>query len=189
MISLIRTAQICSLVLAIIMSITLLCSGQADEKRNVLKAPVDENTAIRFFYQPAGDYFHFPLVFRSVDPKDPRLNTAPMTTEGRTAYISLSEMQELMQALSHLRLSWQESARVELLESFRKLKITDTMVITAVSSDGRAIANLNPKKICETFKPLDSALKTPRALWEFQGFRLNYGCKVPGFEHDAYPDH
>jgi len=189
MISLIRTAQICSLVLAIMISTPFLCHGQADDKRNVLKASVDENTAVRFFYHPPGDYFHFPLVFRAVDPKDSRLNTAPMTPEGRTAYVSLPEMRELIRGLSHLHLSWQESESVESLQPFKKLEITDTMVITAVSSNGTAMANLDPKRICETLKPLDSALETPRALWEFQGFRLNYGCKVPGFKYGAYPDH
>jgi hypothetical protein len=177
------------LILVIAATAAVMQSCQNYDKRFVLNSPVDENTAVRFFYQPAGNYFHSPLVFRVVDQKDSRLNTAPMAVEGRTAYISLSEMRQLMQGLAHSDLSWRESEKVEVLGSFRKLDITDNMEITAVSSKGTAQATLNPQKICETLKPLDSALKTPRALWEFQGFRLNYGCKVPGFVYDAYPDH
>jgi len=170
------------------MSTTSVSSRQTIDKKNVLNSPVDENTAVRFFYQPAGDYFHVPLVFRAVELKDPRLNTAPMAVEGRTAYVSLSEMQQLMQGLAHSDMAWQESEKVETLGSYKKLDITDDMAITAVSSKGTARASLTPKKICKTLKLLDSALKTPRALWEFQGFRLNYGCKVPGFRYGAYPD-
>jgi hypothetical protein len=155
----------------------------------VLVSPVNETTAVRFFYQPSGNYFHFPLVFRAIDQKDARLNTAPMAAEGRTAYISLSDMQRLMQDLADSELMWQESDKVEALESFRKLEISDNMVITVASSKGTAAASLSPTKICKTLKPLDSAIKSPRALWEFQGFRLNYGCKVPEFVSDAYQDH
>jgi len=189
MISINRTAQIFWLGLVVLMSTASLSFRQTVNKRNVLNSPVDENAIVRFFYQPEGDYFHFPLVFRAVDQKDPRLNTAPMFVESRTAYISFSELRQLMQELAHSDLSWQESEKVEVLGSFKKLEITDNMEITVVSSKGTARATLNPKEICKTLMPLDSGLKTPRALWEFQGFRLNYGCKVPRFKYDAYPDH
>ena len=29
-----------------------------------------DGTAIRFFYNPVGNYFHFPLIFRAVEPGD-----------------------------------------------------------------------------------------------------------------------
>lgn len=170
-----------------VMSWTQARQSRASEL--VLAFPVDENTAVRFFYQPSGNYFHFPLVFRAIDQKDPRPNTAAMAAEGRTVYISLSDMRQLMQELADSELMWQESDKSETFESFRKLEISDNMVITVASSKGTAGARLNPTKICKTLKPLDSALKVPRALWEFQGFRLNYGCKVPGFVFDAYQDH
>jgi hypothetical protein len=185
-----RTPHAWWLLFAMLTSTTSLRCHQTVEKKSVLDSPVDEKTAVRFFYNPSdGGYFHFPLIFRPVMPGDPRLNTAPMGTEGRTAYISFSEMQQLMQGLAHSDLSWQESEKVEVLGSFKKLAITDNLAITVVSSRGTARAALDTKRICEMFKPLDSALKAPRALWEFQGFRLNYGCKVPGFIYGAYPDH
>jgi hypothetical protein len=175
-----------------------LSSGEmlASQKRDlpsVLNSPVDKNTAVRFFYQPAGDYFHAPLVFRPVEEGDPLLNTAPMREEGRTAYISFSEMQDLARLLAHSGLGWQESETVEVLGSYKKLGLSgiglDTMDVRFVSSRGTARAEISPKAICMILKPLDAALKTPRALWEFQRFRLNYNCRVPGFKSDAYPDH
>ncbi len=156
---------------------------------SVLNSPVDEKTAVRFFYDPPGEYFHKPLVFRVAKEGDPLLNTAPIREEGRTAYISVSEMRELVQRLGRLDLAWQESETVEALGSYKNLPVFDDMEILVALSHGTAKAHITPKTICRTLRPLDAALKTPRALWELQIFRLNYGCKVPGFQPDAYPDH
>jgi hypothetical protein len=152
--------------------------------------PVDEKTAVRFFFQPDdGNYFHFPLVFRSVSQGDPRLNTAPMADEGRTVYISDSEMRQLLRGLAHSELSWTESASVQMLGPARKLEKSQDMIITYVSANASATASVRKNKICATLKGLDPAIKTPRALWEFQRFELDYNCKVLGFVYDAYPDH
>ena len=184
-----RTAHTWWLVLGALASATLLSPRQGVHRKPVLNAPVDENTAIRFFYHNEEEYYHFPLIFREVKQLDPRINTAPMTVEGRTAYVPLAEIERLIQALSRSDLSWQESQKIEALGGFRQLRWSDRMEILIVCSKGTARANLDPKKICETLKPLDSALKTPRALWEFQLFRQGYDCKVPGFNFEAYPDH
>jgi hypothetical protein len=164
-------------------------STHKQRRASLLDFPVDQNTAVRFFYNPPGDYFHVPLVFRVVGQGDARLNTAPLGDEGRTAYISRVEMQKLIQGLPHSDLSWQESENVEILGSYKRLlTVKGSMEILVVCSKGTARTKVPPNSICKTLKPLDAALKTPRALWEFQGFRLNYGCKVPGFNYDAYPD-
>jgi hypothetical protein len=158
-----------------------------------LNAPIDEKTAIRFFYDPSGDYFHAPVVFRAAERGSSQINTAPMREEGRTAYITLEEMGDLARALSRSGLGWQASDTVEALGSYKELPLAgiglDTMDVRLVSSRGTSKAQISPKAICTILKPLDVALKTPRALWEFQGYRLNYGCKVSGFKYDAYPDH
>jgi hypothetical protein len=182
-----RTSHTWLLLMAVLA--TSLGFQQTVEKKSVLGSPVDENTAVRFFYHDEENYFHFPLIFRPAAEGDSRLNTAPMGTEGRTAYISLADMQQLLQGLKRSDLSWQESEKIESLGPFRQLRGSESMEILAVCSKGTARANLDPKKICETLKPLDSALKTPRGLWEFQLFRQGYGCQVPGFDFEAYPDH
>jgi hypothetical protein len=185
-------------VLALVALITLSAGkvrpSQKGEGASVLLSTVDEHTLVRFFHQPPlGDYFHFPLVFRVVEESNPLLNTAPMREEGRTAYISLSEMRELMQRLAQMDLAWKESDVAEPLGPFKKLALAgigiNNMEVFIGCSKGTARTTIAPKKICETLTPLDSALKAPRALWEFQLFRLDYGCKVPGFRTDAYPDH
>jgi hypothetical protein len=158
--------------------------------KSLFEVSVNESTAVRFFYDEDNEYFHFPLIFRAVSATDPRLNTAPMGFEGRTAYILTTEMQQLLQELGASNLPWQGSKDVEALGSFKKIRnSTDTMEIMVVSSKGTARAKIDPKTICESLEPLDPALKTPRALWEFQIFRIEYDCQVPGFVPDAYPDH
>src|SRR5260370_4583671 len=97
--------------------------NQKHQRLSVLNSAVDEKTVVRFFYQPPGDYLHAPLVFRVVEEGNPLLNTAPMRGEGRTAYISLSEMRELVQALARSNLAWPDSVTIELLGSYKKLDL------------------------------------------------------------------
>jgi len=168
-------------------------SNQKQGRASLLHYPVDENTAIRLFYQPQGDYFHAPLVIRVVNGDKAMLITAPMLQEGRTTYVSLAEMRELAQKLAKTDLEWQESETAVALGSYKKLVGAgigvDAMEILVVGSNETARAKVPPKAICKTLKPLDASLRTPRALWEFQRFQVNYGCKVPGFKPNAYPDH
>jgi hypothetical protein len=186
-----KSVSLCALAFALLVAAAggRAQSNQRQERVSVLNSPVDEKTVVRFFYDPTGDYFHKPLVFRVVEADNPLLNTAPIREEGRTAYISLPEMRDLVQSLTRSGLGWQESETVEVLGSYKKLPVSDDMEILVVFSNRTAKAQIAPKTICRTLRPLDAALKTPRALWEFQGFRLNYGCKVPGYKPDAYPDH
>jgi hypothetical protein len=156
----------------------------------LLACAEDPSSAVRFFHNPAeSDYYHFPLVFRAVPQGDQRLNTAPMGPEGRRAYVSQDEIAGLIRGLARSGLHWRQSEKVEALGSSNRPLGSEQMQVLVVCSKGTARADIAPAEICHKLAPLDSALRTPRALWEFQGFRLNYGCKVPGFKYDAYPDH
>ncbi len=164
------------------------CPCQASTGLNVLDASVSLNTAVRFFFTP-GNYFHTPLIFRVVTSQDQRLNTAPMLPEGRTVYISAPEMQRLLKGLQKLGLSWRESkVKIEFGDA-TEITPDYRLAITVISSAGTAEAGFDPNKICQNLAPLDSALSTPRALWEFQEFRTEYKCAVPGFNGQKYPDH
>lgn len=158
------------------------------ESKLLLTCQMDGSVALRFFYNPPGEYFHFPLIFRAVEQTDPRLNTTPVTSEGRTAYISLAEMRSLIERLAHSGLTWQESEKIQTLGTYKQIPVLDSLEILIICSKGTARTTLLPTKICKTLAPLDTALKTPRALWEFQLFRQGYGCTVEGFHSEAYPD-
>ena len=144
---------------------------------------------VRFYYHsPDGEYFHVALLFRVVKRSDPLWNSAPVVAEGRTAYISLSEIQQLMLKLARLPLHWSVSEQREALETYANIHSYGGMGIKVLSANETAKATIAPDKICETLGTLDGALRTRRALWEFQFFRLQYRCQVPNFNFDAYPD-
>lgn len=164
--------------------------SQAANQGHDLTLPAGKDSVVRFYCQPPeSEYFHVALLFRVVEKTDPRWNTAPVFDEGRTAYISLSEMHQLMIKVGHLSLRWDESTKIESLEAYKTIHSHGYgMDIKVLSAKGTAKATIKPSKICETLAPLDSALLTPRALWEFQNFRLPYHCPVPGYNPDAYPE-
>lgn len=187
--------RVLALILVIGGGAGVMRSHQNSVSKSLFNSPVNEDTAVRLFYnlgaEKSRDYFHGPLTFRAVTEGDPRINTAPLVPHrGRTVYISFGEMRNLIDGLARFDVPWESSRGRESLDwSVEPLPDTDKMDILIVFSKGTARAKLDPKKICTVLKPLDSALKTPRALWEFQRFRLNYGCQVPGFDAGAYPDH
>src|SRR5271157_5084404 len=73
------------MIAAILTTAALSCCLRGN-RDTVFDCPVDERTAVRFFYYPGGDYYHFPMVFRAVARKDTRLNTVQGMDEGTTAY-------------------------------------------------------------------------------------------------------
>ncbi|HEV2224207.1 MAG TPA: hypothetical protein VGR84_14505 [Candidatus Acidoferrales bacterium] len=187
--------RVLALILVIAGGAGAIRSHQNSGSKSLLNYPVDEHTAVRFFYNlgadKSRDYFHGPLTFRAVTETDSRINTRSLVLhQGRTVYISLGEMRNLVDGLARFDVPWESSRELESLDwSIKPLPDTGKMDILAVFSKGTARAKLDPQKICTALNRLDSALKTPRALWEFQRFRLNYGCQVPGFDTGAYPDH
>jgi len=161
---------------------------QANDKQP-LNVRADENTIVRIFYLPPESYFHPPLVFRVAGENDPRLGTAPINPSGRIPYISLSEMRNLVAALADWNLSWQKSTKLEAPKKIETREMTDKMEVKVFSSRGTDRVLIEPKQLCERLAPLDAALKQPRALWEFQLFRVDYGCHVQGFDRNAFPEH
>jgi hypothetical protein len=185
-----RITSIRSAMLAVLLLAPMCVQGKHAKNSEVLDYPVDSSTVIRLFFQPpAGNYFHVPLVFRVVDEGDLKANTAPISSEGRTAYISLSEMRRFLKRMNVKNLHWQESKSVETVEPSFSLPVIDQMVITVFSSNGTARAYVMANRVCQTLAPFSSIIVTPRARWEFKSFQTMYFCNVTGFDRNAYPDH
>jgi hypothetical protein len=184
-----RVTQVCFLFLATLAGAPW-ASTQVASQAHALTLPPGKDSVVRFFYQPPdGEYFHVALIFRVAKENDPRWNTTAYSDVGRTAYVSLSDMQQLITNLAHLSLRWDESAKIERLETYKTIRSYGYgMGIKVLSEKGTAKATIEHDKICEALSPLDGALLTPRALWEFQGFRLQYHCQVPGYNPTAFPD-
>jgi hypothetical protein len=116
-------------------------SGQASNERHPLTLIADKNSVVRFFFIPAYiAYFPGPLVIRVVEENDPRWNTAPVNDVGRSAYITLSEMRRLFAALSAELLSWEESPKIEELETYKTIRNDGRMDIKILSSGGSRFA-------------------------------------------------
>jgi hypothetical protein len=179
-----------SCLFAIAIIATSLTFGQANHNPATLNFPVGGHTVVRFFYLPPNSYLHAALIFRVVGDHDPRLNTSPINNlGGRTPYITLAEMQNLIQQLSDLDLSWQQSKRVEVPKELTTKEMTDRLQIDIFFSQGTDRTLVDPQRLCATLATLDPAFRQPRALWEFQLFRVDYHCTVPGFNRNAYPEH
>ena len=182
-------ARFCCLLAVALMS-SKLNFGQSEVQHGSFNLPVNKETVVRFFYLPANDYLHPALFFRVVGTNSSRLNTAPITNHGgRTPYISIEEMQALIKLLDSAGLSWRTGSAVEVPKAVDFKETTGQLEIKIFSSGGTALSLSDPKGICETLAPLDAAFKQPRALLEFQLFRVDYNCKVPGFNRNAFPEH
>jgi len=176
-------------VLLVLLASAAWTSSRVSKERHPLTLVADKDSVVRFFFVPAFiGYFPYPVLFRVVEENDPRWNTAPLFDEGRTAYISLSEMRGLFAALSAEPLSWEESAKIEELETYKTIRNDGRMDIKILTSGGTAKSGISPKQKCETLAKFDAALRTPRALWEFRFFRRQFGCRVPNFDPKAYPN-
>jgi len=92
----------------------------------------------------------------------------------------------LFAALSAEPLSWEESAKIEELETYKTIRSDGRMDIKILSSGGTAKSGIPRKQMCETLARFDQILRTPRALWEFQFFREQFDCRVPNFDPQAY---
>jgi hypothetical protein len=174
--------------------LTLVACGllaQAKQSFNpypgVLTSPVDSRTVVRFYFLPLpADRYHYPLVLRVAEPNDERLKVAPILAEGRTAHISLSEMQELVARMTRSITMGQQTRGVEVLGDFRMIPITVDMDVVVIFSNGAARGLIPKEQIWKVLSSLDSAIRAPRAHWEFQRFRLGYGCCIPGFDEMKY---
>lgn len=181
-------AHVCLLLLVMFVG-TVRSFAQGTRQGHTLTLTADKYSVVRLFFQPPdNNYFHWPLLFRVVEENDPRWNSAPAAEVGRTAYVTLAEMQKLFTALSASALSWQESSIVEHLETYKTIHSRRGMGVKVLSATGTAKATIAADKICQMLAPLDTTLRTPRALWEFQLFQSEYHCRVSGFDPKAYPD-
>ena len=163
------------------------CSAECRAKFLKSKAKGDDFVRL-FFVAENNNYFHVPLLLQAVGDRDSRLNTAPITENGRIAFITRESMNELEQIISQVPLQWCISDKVGPLEKSVDLHSANGMALRIASSAGTLDSVIDPGHICSTLESFDSSIKTERALWEFQLYRIGYHCIVPHFKSDAYPD-
>ena len=165
--------------------------AQAQDESSLSGLTIDGSIAVRFFFQPANaDSSRPALIFRVARKNDSNSNSAPIDRQGRSAFVSLDEMKELLGLLQGTSIHWRVSReREEMLPFMKLLQPTKDMIVTVFATNGTASASIPSKSLCAILTKLDPAIKTPRASWEFALFRRMYHCKVPEFDVSAYPDH
>jgi hypothetical protein len=164
-------------------------SSAAGEKSKHVRLACNESTIIRFFLQsPNSDFLRPPIVLRVAKKGSSELMTAPINVEGRSAYVTVEEMREIMNSLQTLDVSWSTSKARESVIPYIKMPRSDDMLITVFSSDGTAKASIPPGRICEVLAKMNAGISSHRAHWQFGYFRGMCSCKVPGFNWEEYPD-
>ena len=144
-----RSGQNRFAMVALLLFLAALCSGQIVRQNRIFNAPVDEKTGVRFFYQnDIKDHFYPPLIFRVVDKDDPRKSTAPLGPEGRQVFVTAPELQNLLQRLFQANIFWQESGSVEKFGPSYQAKGKGYLDITVASSKGTARSSIGRSEVC-----------------------------------------
>lgn len=179
------------LLLSSLVSLAAIATGQKPNQSAVLDSPVAESTAVSFFWIGDMDsHFRAPINFYAVSQSDRRFHTVsvgPFADHQWNAFISVSEMQRLMDGLKALDLRWVDSKGREAFKDAQKRTGTGFLDITVVSHDGTSKSYIRIARMCEELSQLDSAMPTPRILWQFQLFRVDNGCHVPGYNNSVIP--
>jgi hypothetical protein len=162
-------------------------AGQSSGQSAVLDSPITESTAISFFW--IGDldsHFRDPMNFYAVSHTDRRFHTVSVDHQWN-AFISSSEMQGLIDGLKALHLDWVDSSGREEFVDYRKRNNDGFLDITVVASKSTSKARIRIARMCDQLARLDSAMSSPRILWQFQLFRVDNGCEVPGYNNSVVP--
>ena len=170
--------------------VTFNATGQRTTKSAVLDAPVTEKTAVSFYWFGDEDsHFRLPINFYVVRDADDRLHRVKWNfPRFVSAFITASEMNELIGRLKGLNLEWFESKRRE--EFKDGVDRTDgrmILEIAVLSSNSTSRSGIRIAQMCDKLARLDSAMPTPRILWQFQTFRWDNGCEVPGYVNYPVP--
>lgn len=168
----------------------LRCAGQMPTRNATLDAPVTAKTAVSFFWFGDMDsHFRSPINFYVVPDGDPKLHKVVVeaTDHQWNAYISASEMQCLIDGLKAFGLRWVDSKGREMFKSGLARTDDGFLDITVVSSTATSKSYIRIARMCDQLSQLDSTMPTPRILWQFQLFRVDNGCRVPGYKNDVIP--
>jgi len=168
--------------------------AQKTSQSAVLDAPVTEETAVSFFW--IGDldsHWRDPIDFYTVADTDRRLHTVEMAPAANPkrqpmAFIKRLEMQRLIEGVKSLGLHWVDIRRKEVLRDYEHRDNSGFLDITVVSSKASTKSHIRIARMCDQLATLDSTMPSPRILWQFQTFRWDNGCKVPGYHNEARPE-
>lgn len=170
----------------------LPAAAQRGQPSALLDAPITEETALSFFWFGDMDsHFRNPVNFFVVPHADQRLHKVEFTdfiTDGQVnMFVSAEEMKRILDGLKALGLSWNDFKGREAFKPGRKRTDDGFLDITLVSPKATAKAYIRIARMCDELSRLDPAMPSPRILWQFQLFRVDNGCQVPGYDNSVVP--
>ena len=165
--------------------------GMAQQVMNpdpgILASPVNSKTAVRFSRHVLPEnHFVYPLVFRVATKGKQQMKTAPLLTDGRTVYIPLSEMKNLIHAIVRFVPMPAETEHHETFSPWELYYFSRDMEVEVIYSQGAALGQIGHKNICQVLAHINQSIKTPYPRWEFERFRVLQGCVVRDFDSDKY---
>jgi hypothetical protein len=169
------------------------CLAQTPRESNVVNLPVDQHTAVSFFW--FGDmesHWRHPMNFYVANVTDPKLHSVSigngLASRGVETWVTASEMQTLIAKLSQSHLEWVDSRTVLPLPPWSKRTDGhDSFDITLVSAKGTVRASVRLARMCDELLQFDSVMPTPRLEWQFQTMRWDDGCVIAGYHNEARP--
>ena len=169
------------------------CIGQPLKQSVVLNSPVDQTTAVSFFW--FGDmesHWRHPMNLYVAGSSDPRLHTVSLedgpASKGVETWITASEMRTLIEKLAESHLEWLDSKAVGPFKPWlKRTDGQDSFDITVISAKGTARAGIRLARMCDELLQFDSVMPTPRLRWQFQTLRWDDGCVIAGYENEAMP--
>jgi hypothetical protein len=169
------------------------CIAQAPKQSTLLSSPVDQHTAVSFFW--FGDmesHWREPMNFYVTSGSDRKLHTVSVehgpASRGVETWISASEMRTLITKLEQSQLGWEDSRTVAPLVPWQKRTDGhDSFDITVISSKGTARTSIRLARMCEELLDLDQVMPTPRLRWQFQTLRWDDGCVIAGYHNEGMP--
>lgn len=169
----------------------LVASPRGGEAQTGSSKSPDNNQLpmVRIYYLPPNSYFHAPLIVQAKQEIKDGYSAVPRSPEGRRVYVSIEDMQKFLISLRRLRLQWTLPRPSGPPDSIKPQDADGTVRFSWFSKGKVREAHLNPAKLCQVMQRLDGSFSQKRALWEFQLFRVGYGCVVPGFKRDEFPEH
>jgi hypothetical protein len=166
-------------------------SRQKTETRPHIHCGTEVGSVIRFFYkiriENPNDLRDFPLFFQAVADGDKRINTLGSEVSWRV-YLSSTEMQQLVQRLDNLGLTWQDFASAKPPIRFETPPAPHEMQVFVFCKDGSARGEVPNKKVCQALEPLDSIFQNYRDAGAFQSYREGFGCHIPRSKRQVFKE-
>lgn len=168
---------------------SMVSFGQAPRQNGLSLPPVDNKTAISFFtFGDTDSHWRQPMNFFVAGPNDLKLHTVFTERRGWETWITVAEMQAIIDKLSQTDLNWWQSKKVEpFKEWLQRSDGNNSFSITVNSSAGTAKTHIRMTRMCNDLTQFDSVMPTPRILWQFRTLRWDDGCDIAGYHNEILP--